>query len=78
MATKRLENKEEREVGAGKKREDLNAAKETALPGVRFAGQQPGEDWIEKDRKSEDGRDDEKEEDRKPKQKPSTEGKFSA
>lgn len=78
MTTKRSESEEERQVGAGKNKEDLNAAKEKALPRVRFTGQQPGEEGVEKDQKSEDEREDEKEEDGKLIKEPSTEGKFSS
>ena len=66
----------------------MNNPKEKALPRVRFTGQQPGEEGVEKDEKP--GPDDVKDEgDRSakkdengeeivPVKEPSTEGKFSA
>jgi hypothetical protein len=88
MAIKDLENDGQHQVGAGSRKEDLNNLKEKALPRVRFTGQQPGEEGVEKDEKP--GPDDVKDEDDRrakkdenceeivPVKDPSTEGKFSA
>ena len=88
MAIKDLENDGQHQVGAGRRKEDLNNPKEKALPRVRFTGQQPGEEGIVKDEKP--GPDDVKDEDDRsatkdengeeivPVKEPSTEGKFSA
>src|SRR4030095_12306982 len=49
MAIKDLENDRTHQVGVGRRKEDLKPPKEKALPRVRFTGQQPGEEGVEKD-----------------------------
>jgi hypothetical protein len=89
MAIKDLENDGQHQVGAGRRKEDLNNPKEKALPRVRFTGQQPGEEGVEKDEKpgrmmlrirttGAPSKKDEKGEEIVPVMEPSTEGKFSA
>ena len=88
MAIKDVENEGTHQVGAGRSKKDLTAPKEKALPRVRFTGQQPGEEGVEKDEKP--GPDDVKDREKRgekrdedgeeiiPVKEPSTEGKFSA